>query len=152
MSGLEYILGDPINEFPEDRPPTLREVLCFYSQFWKIRGSDSMRGKLVAQEIIRVYQRENIQLLNEKSIKNKINKHICNLKKILKFKSKLKTAANIEFEQNFRSKLNEIFEIHQTFETFNATQEIAGASNLCESMEVDNFDGNFFCEEIPIKS
>lgn len=112
MSGLEYIIGDTINEFPNNHLPTLKDVLCFYSQYWGAQGSDSLKEKLVARELIQVYQRQNIPTLNEKTIKDKIKKKVSELKKNLKFKTKITMAANnIETERIFRSRLQEVFDV-----------------------------------------
>lgn len=112
MPGLEYLIGDPITEFPENGLPTLRNVLCYYSQYWGSKGSDSLKEKMVARELIQIYQRQNLPVLNEKTVKDKVKKNVCGLKTILKFKSKSKTAGNIETERVFRSHLEEIFDIH----------------------------------------
>lgn len=72
MSGLEYIIGAPISRFPENRLPTIRDMLCFYSQNWAKHGSDSTKENFVAEEIMKVYQRKNIAVLNKQSIKNQI--------------------------------------------------------------------------------
>lgn len=135
MSVFEYIIGEPIAQFPESRLPTLKHVLCFYAQYWGSRGSDSQKSKLVAQELIQLYRRENILVLSEKTIKDKISINVAELKTILKFKHKSKTNANLQKETNFRSKLDEIFEIRQMNEHENeSTDEI-------EYMETEYSDG-----------
>lgn len=111
MSGLELIVTAPITKFSENRLPTLEDVLRFYAQFWRKRISDSMKEKLVAQELIKMYEQQSILVFNEKTIKNKINKNVADLKTILKFKTKSKTATNMERESTFRSRLSNIFEI-----------------------------------------
>lgn len=139
MQGFEYLLGDAITEFPGNRLPTLREVLCFYSHFWGLKKSESLREKLVADELLRVYKRENVHLLSEKAIKNKINKNVCTLKTIMKFKSKPKTTANIKTEANFRSKLEETFEIYQ--ETNKRSRHETELDTAIEIMDISILDG-----------
>lgn len=56
---------------------------------------------------------------------------------ILKFKSEVKTAGNIEIEETFRSKLDETFEIRQA----SGGRQVAES---CESMEIENSVGTFF--------
>lgn len=143
MSGLEYLLGEPIDRFPEGRLPTVNEVLCFYSQYWRVRGSDSMKEKIVAQELIRVYGTENLPNLSEKRIKNKIEKIVTNLKKILKFKTKAKTAVNIESEAAFRSQLQNTFQIYHSPQSFNDDINEVNVEDTQENMEIDN-DGKYF--------
>lgn len=114
---LKYLLGDPIEQFDGDFPPTLRDVLRFYSKFWGKPGSDSYKEKIVAQALMQVYQQANIPILNELTIKKKIKRSIDELKAILKFKSKTsaKTIGNIEMEKKFESNLSNIFDIRQGF-------------------------------------
>lgn len=54
MSKLENLLGASITEFPKDHLATLKEVLQFYSQYWSLYGSDSLKEKLVAAELIQL--------------------------------------------------------------------------------------------------
>lgn len=114
MSGLEYILGSPIDQFPDNQLPTVKDVLRFYSNNWGKRVSDSTKEAYVAKELIKVYQEAGLPVINEKSIKDRIKRHVGELKIVLKFKSKVKTAANIQTEASFRSKLEEIFRIQST--------------------------------------
>lgn len=111
MSGLEYILGDPINQFSSNHLPSVKEVLGFYSKFWGKAASESSKEKNVARELINVYHYFNIPTLNEKSVKDKIHRYVSEMRRILKFKTKTKTVKNIERERVFRSKLEEIFDI-----------------------------------------
>lgn len=118
MSALEIFLGPSITEFASDRFPTLRDVLCFYSQHWNSHGSESQKQKLVAQELIKVYNRNNIPVLSEKGIKNKIKRNVDNLKIVLKFQTKKRTAENMQRETTLRSQLDETFEIrHQNIQS-----------------------------------
>lgn len=150
MSGLEYIIGAPISRFPENRLPTIRDMLCFYSQYWGMHGSDSIKESRVAEELIKLYQRKNIVILDKKTIKNQINKVVANLKTILKFKTKIKTATNILKETMFRSMLNEIFDIRREFRTINeyigenATDDIPMEVDDPEDMDTsyESFESN----------
>lgn len=64
MSGLGYFLGPPLIEFPDNRLPTLKDVLRFYANFWGQQANDSTKETLVAQEIIKVYRRRNMPIVN----------------------------------------------------------------------------------------
>lgn len=144
MSGLEYLIGDPIDAFPDNHLPTHGEVLCFYSQYWGVNASDSSKEKLVARELIQVYQERDIPVLNEKTVKDKIKKNVCDLKKILKFKSKLKTAANIESERIFLSKLKEIFDIRGRNPIEGRPNDGPSSSGESSCSSVAAFDGILF--------
>lgn len=112
MSALVSLIGEPISKFPENHLPTVKDVLRFYAQYWGVRASDSQKQKLVADELMKLYQQKRIPVLSEKTIKNKIGKHIDEMKKILKFSSKPeKTVDNIVEESEFQWQLDEIFEI-----------------------------------------
>lgn len=131
MSGLEFIVTTPMTKFYENRLPTLEDVLRFYAQFWGKRMSDSKKEKFVAQELIKLYEQQSILVFSEKTIKNKINKNVANLKTILKFKTKTKTAANVERESTFRSGLSNIFEIRRPIQILDE----------CESENEGSADG-----------
>lgn len=118
MSGLEYLIENPIGQFPENRLPTISDVLRFYVQFWGMHGSDSTKENIVAEELIKLYR---------------------GYKMILKFKSKNKTAANIQKETLFRSILDEVFEIHREVQTVDEPGDANATNDI--PMEVDNFDG-----------
>lgn len=135
MSGLENLLGGtPIAQLPNNLLPTLRHVLLLYSNFWKKEGSDSLKEKIVAQELIRVYERLNIPVLSELTIKNKIKRSIAELKKVLKFQTKSKTVDNVRVENNFVTKLGDIFDISRSPEEFEEN-----FSN--EPMDTDDLNG-----------
>lgn len=117
MSGLENLLGGaPINQLPSNVLPTLRDILLFYSSFWKKKGSDSLKEKMVAQELIKIYEEANIPILSELTIKSKIKRNVVEFKKILKFQRKSKTPDNLRIENGFISRLGEIFEVRITRE------------------------------------
>lgn len=139
MSGLEYLIENPIGQFPENRLPTISDVLRFYAQFWRMHGSDSTKENIVAEELIKLYRGKNITVFNVKTIKNQIHRIVANLKMILKFKSKNKTAANIQKETLFRSILDEVFEIHREVQTVDEPGDANVTNDI--PMEVDNFDG-----------
>lgn len=134
MSTLESLIGKPIRQFSEDRLPTVRDVLRFYAQYWGAQGSDSKKEKYVMDGLIQLYQQKGIFVLTEKAIKYKISKQIKDLKKIIKFSSKVKTEANIVQESEFVRKLDEIFEITRAvqMEEFETDDT---------SMETDSFNG-----------
>lgn len=144
MSGLEYILGSPIDRFPDNQLPTLKDVLLFYSINWKKRVSDSTKEAFVAKELIRVYQEAGLQVINEKSIKDRIKKYVTELKIVLKFKTKVKTAANIQTELRFRSKLQETFEIQSSNDQRASTSSSTLNENIDNSTsDIDFVDGIF---------
>lgn len=134
MSSLEYILGPPIVRFSENQLPTIKDVLRLYSSNWSKKISDSSKEAFVAKELIKVYQEAGLLVINEKSIKDRIKRLVIELKTVLKFKSKVKTTMNIQTENSFRSKLNEIFQIQPTVS--------CGASNNREASTIaENTEG-----------
>lgn len=141
MSGLEYILGSPIDRFPDNQLPTLQDVLRLYSINWKKRVSDSTKEAFVAKELIKVYQEAGLQVINEKSIKDRIKKNVSELKVVLKFKTKDKTAANIQTELRFRSKLQETFGIQSSNDQRASTSSASSALN--ESIDDSTSDRDF---------
>lgn len=121
----------------------LEDVLCFYSQHWKSHGSESQKQKLVAQELIKVYDRNNIPVLSEKGIKNKIGRYVDNLKIVLKFQTKKRTAENMRRETALRSQLDETFEIHHyTSDDDVEHQEDASTNNFITIGENVDSNGN----------
>lgn len=147
MSGLEYILGSPIDRFPDNQLPTIKDVLRFYSINWRKKVSDSKKEAYVAKELIKVYQEAGLPVINEKSIKDRIKKHVVELKTVLKFKSKVKTAANIQSEISFCSKLEETFRIQSsaTCQTSNEQRASTSNENFDEiTSEIHSDDGIFF--------
>lgn len=148
MSGLEYILGSPISRFSDDQLPTIKDVLRFYSSNWGKKVSDSTKEAYVAKELIKVYQEAGLPVLNEKSIKDRIKKHVLELKLVLKFKSKVKTTANIQTEISFRSKLEETFRIQSSATCQTSNDQIASTNNgnvdeITSEIYLD--DGIFSC-------
>lgn len=129
MSGLVYLIGEPITQFSGNRLPTVRNVFCFYGQYWGAPGSDSRKAKIVARGLIEIYEREDIPVLSEKTIKDKITVCVAELRSILKFKNKSKTPANVRKEHDFCAKLDEIFEVRRLV-------HIDGNENEIESMSV----------------
>lgn len=145
MSGLEYILGSPIDRFPDNQLPTIKDVLRFYSINWRKRVSDSKKEAHVAKELIKVYQEAGLSIINEKSIKDRIKKHVVELKTVLKFKSKVKTSANIQTEASFRSQLEEIFRIQSPAANQMSNDQRASTinENIAEASEINFDDGKY---------
>lgn len=111
-TGLEYILGGgALIEFPQHELPTTRDVLRFYSQFWRSKSSDSVREKTVALELKQIYESRNMNSMSTFGIMSKIKREVTALKRVLKFKAKEKTHANIQTENHYRGKLSEVFDI-----------------------------------------
>lgn len=137
-TSLEYLLGPTIREFSGDSPPKIKEVLSFYSQFWGTQGSESFKEKAVAQELITFYEQRGIPTLSELTIKGKIRKIISEMRKILKFKSKQKTTANVETERVFCLKLNDVFNITRTEIICEARTESTPSTS-------SNCSGEYFC-------
>lgn len=145
MSGLKYILGDPINHFSSDHLPSLKEVLGFYSKFWGKTGSETVKETIVARELINLYRQHfNIPTLNEKSVKDKIHKNVSELRRILKFKTKTKTVANIERERVFRTKLEQTFDIRSV--RSQPTDEDENANDVLPTVSrgVNSDSGKYF--------
>lgn len=143
MSGLEYLIGEPISHFLEDRLPTIQDVLCFYAQYWGVRKSDSSKENYVAEALVNFYKRKNILTFNVQSIKNKIKKTVCELRKIIKFKSKIKTVQNIRTEALFRSRLNDIFEIRRQIQTISNPIEHDGLNEMDLDVDMEDIAGIF---------
>lgn len=154
MSLQSLLGGTSIRNFKVGTLPNLRDVLQFYSNNWGKEGSDSLKEKFVAQALISFYEKLGIPILNEFSIKSKINKSVVELKKVLKFHSKSnQTVKNIEDIRRYQMKLDEIFEIRQTTsptvqhscspsEDPNESQMQLDVDNI-DAMEVDEIDGIF---------
>lgn len=118
MSALVSLIGEPFSKFPETNLPTVKDVSRFYTQYWGVRASDSQKQKLVADELMKLYQQKGIPVFSEKTIKTKIGKNVGEMKKILRFSSKPeKTIDNIVKESEFQWKLDEIFEITRNIQT-----------------------------------
>lgn len=112
---LELILGGgPIEDFTSLENPTFRDVLRFYSKFWRVNDSDTSKETRVATALKNIYSQRNIETLNELTIRRKIRKQVLSLKKVLKFKSKEKTQVNINMENAFKAQLWNIFEIEKS--------------------------------------
>lgn len=142
MSALEIWLGGvPTNQLPNNVLPTLRDVLIFYSSFWKKEGSDSLKEQRVAQELKKVYEEANIPTVSDLTIKNRVKKTVSELKKILKFQQKVKTADNIRRENDFISRLGDIFEIRPTIDTGRYSLGSGSASTRSQDNNQNFSDG-----------
>lgn len=129
---LAILGGNPINQFTFGRYPTVRDVLRFYMQFWKLRGSESRKEKLVATALIEFYnnspQRSTDRLINEQTIKNRLARHVARLKSVVKNRSRKRSGWHNHLERNFSSSLDSIFEIrtqssNNTVENATSTME-----------------------------
>lgn len=111
-TGLEYILGGgAIAEFSQHSLPTKRDVLRLYYQFWKNNQSDSVKEKTVAMILKQFYESRNINTMSTFGIISKIKREINVLKKVLKFKTKQKTEANIRLETTFIENMDSLFDV-----------------------------------------
>lgn len=137
MTSFEILLGgSPIVNFASERLPTVRDVLRFYTQYWKMKGSESKREDLVARELICFYRNRNIVIMSQKGIMNKIGKIVKELKAIVRSKPSSRSFIR---ETAFRSKLSSIFKIavkanHQVNETV---------------ADIDDLDTTFEMEQEP---
>lgn len=112
MTGLENILdGGSITEFIGDELPTVRNVLRFYSQFWRIRKSDSMKETLVSNALQEFYQSRGAQMVCIGNIRKKIRSEVGKLRSILKFSSKKKTPRQIKIENDYKVSLSRVFPV-----------------------------------------
>lgn len=133
------MLGGAITEFVGDALPTTGDVLRYYSRFWKVRKSDNVKETLVAKALERFYRSKNLRIICTASVKRKVKREIGNLRKILKFKSKQKTANQIESEAVFKSTLSNVFSV----------EKIANDESSSEtSMEVDELADQIGIESI----
>lgn len=113
-TGLEYILGGgAIKAFPRNAFPTTRDVLRYYSQFWRSNESDSVKEKTVALALKHFFESRDHNVMSTYGIISKIRREVVSLKKILKFKTKEKTDKNIEMENKFRESLNRLFNVNE---------------------------------------
>lgn len=94
--------------------PSTRDVLRFYSQYWRINQTDSKKESLVANALEEFYKKRNVRTISKPIIRRKIRKEIGNLKNILRFKSKNKTNKQIQIEDDFKSRLSNVFRIEKS--------------------------------------
>lgn len=130
-TGLEYILGGgPIDNFNEIERPTYRDVLRYYSKFWRSHETDTFKEARVANALKNFYEQRNIETLSELTIRNKIRRQVLSLKTVLKFKSKEKTQKNKDMEGTFKNALSNIFQIQKS---------TSQSSSSNDTIELDNF-------------
>lgn len=135
-TALNHILGGgPIVRFNSVEEPTYGDVLRFYSQFWGINKPDTSKETKVSSALKSFYTQRNIDTLNELTIRRKIHTQVLSLKKILKFKSKEKTQANIKMENIFKSQLSNIFQIKKSIPQSREVDDIV-------PMDVDDVSGD----------
>lgn len=108
---INILGGGPITDFSVENFPNIRDVLRFYLQFWKIRGSESKREKIVAQALISFYNDRNTNTISLQGIKNKIRRLVACFKSIVKGRSMPENGTRLFIEQHFRSSLNSVFDI-----------------------------------------
>lgn len=142
-TGLEYILGGgSISTFDEDAFPTIRDVLRFYSQFWREKKSANIKETRVAEALEQFYYSKGITTICQINIKRKIKKEIGNLTKILKFKSKKKNENHIRLENEFKADILNVFTVEKTVVANSATDEnteihMDEDSSLDENMDIE---------------
>lgn len=129
-TGLEYILGrGSITEFGQNGLLTIGDVLCFYSQYWGKNASNNVKELLTANALEALYRSKKIPTVCSVNVKRKIKREVGNLAKILKFKSKGKSAKQIKMENEFKSTLSNIFSIEKN------SNEPTSSADI--SMEID---------------
>lgn len=74
--------------------------------------------RMVSNAIYDFYRRKDIETITELGIRKKVNRDISTLNKILKFKSKTKSDANIQYETSFKQKLTATFPVEKDFYGF----------------------------------
>lgn len=132
--------GGPIRQFSDDSLPTVRDVLRYYMQFWKLKGSESKREKIVARDLIDFYKHRNINIMSEPGIKYKVKRLVEQLKSIIKSRTRPKTVSRAHFETEFMNRLNTSFQI-AVAEPRNITSGVIISYNQPgTSMESENSD------------
>lgn len=145
-TGLDYILGGgPIIEFSGHHLPTTRDVLRFYSQYWKINQSDSVKEKAVALKLQQFYESRNMNAMSTFGIISKVRREVSVLKKVLKLKTKEKTDLNIQFERTYIDNLNRTFNVSEIL-----TSPVE--RNSISPMEIDSEDDFFGMFRLKAKS
>lgn len=141
---LAILGGNPINQFTFGQFPTVRDVLRFYIQFWKLKGSESRREKLVTTALIGFYDNLPLNtnpLINEQSIKNRLGRHVARLKSIVKNRSRQRSGWSNHLEHNFSSSLDSVFEI--TLQNSNSSEEYVSTSAQEETVMESEDQGTF---------
>lgn len=99
-TGLEYILGGgALRSFGSDFP-TNRDVLRYYSQLWGTTNSVNIKETRAAEALEQFYHSKGIKTVCQAIMKKKIKREVGDLTRILKFKSKNKTAKNLNSREN----------------------------------------------------
>lgn len=130
--------GGPITDFRVEHFPTIRDVLRFYLQFWKMRGSESKREKKVAQALISFYNDRNTNTISLQGIKNKIRRLVARFKSIVKGLSMPGNGTSLFIEHHYRSNLNSILDITVAEPNTPVPDELPGtSSNLSNDIQDD---------------
>lgn len=133
---LDFILGGgPIEEFASNQPTT-GEVLRFYSKFWRINVSDTVKQSRVARALTDFYSRRNIDTLKEFTFRKTIRTQVLSLKNIPKFKTKENSQKNIALENQFRAALSTVFQVQK------GTHYSEGSTSMDTDNLVDYMEGS----------
>lgn len=125
---INILGGGPIRQFSDDNYPTVRDVLRYYMQFWKLKGSESKREKSVARDLMAFYQNRNINTMSEPGIKYKVKKLVEQLKSIISSRMRSITGRRTHIETEFVNRLNARFQI-AVAEPRNVTSDNQVSSN-----------------------
>lgn len=107
------------------------------------------KSRLVSEALFNFYKRKNIDTITEWGIKNKIDQEITLLNKILKLKSKTRSELNIQYENNFKRKLGEIFSIERIRQGPNVGPDLMELHELSEIEPYIDVENTSYDGEIP---
>lgn len=96
----------------------------FYSQFWKVRESESKKETFVANALLEFYRLRRTPTICIGNIRKKVKREVEKLSKILKFKSKEKTNQQTQIENEYRLTLSNVFSIEKPYDVQTTQMEI----------------------------
>lgn len=137
---INILGGGPIRQFSDDNIPTVRDVLRYYMQFWKLKGTESKREKIVARDLMAFYQHRNINIMSEPGIKYKVKRVVNQLKSIVKSRKRPKTCRRANFVTEFMNRLDSSFQI-AVAEPRNVTSDVIILSNQPGTSRESENDG-----------
>lgn len=87
-----------------------------------MKQTDSMKETLVSNALEEFYRQKNVRTICTGNIRRKIKREVGNLRQILKFKSKQKTAKQNQAENEYKITLSNVFPIEKSIDEFDDTR------------------------------
>lgn len=87
-----------------------------------MKQSDSMKETLVSNALEEFYRQKDVRTICTGNIRRKIKREVGNLRQILKFKSKQKTAKQNQAENEYKITLSNVFPIGKSIDEFDDTR------------------------------